>query len=138
MHICINIYIYEEYMEISLLDRVKTWVQVDNQIRNLNARLKELRNEKKIQNESMIQLMKSHDIDNFDLKDGQIQYKRSTKREPLTQSRLLAILSTHPQFAEQAKSVHDFVMENRQVLETDVIVRKTPKKKEKGKEKEED
>jgi len=117
-------------MENTLLDRVKSWVQLDNQIRTLNARLRELRNEKKIQNESMIQLMKEKEIDNFDLKDGQIQYKRASKREPLTQSRLLAILATHPQFgAEQAKSVHDFVMENRQVLETDVIVRKTSKKK---------
>jgi TolA-binding protein len=117
-------------METTLLDRVKSWVQLDNQIRNLNARLKELRKEKKTQNESMIQLMKDKEIDNFDLKDGQIQYKRATKREPLTQSRLLAILSAHPQFgAEQARMVHDFVMENRQVIETDVIVRKTPKKK---------
>lgn len=127
-----NICICTAHMENALLDRVKTWVQLDNQIRSLNARLKELRNEKKVQNESMIQLMKAHEIDNFDLKDGQIQYKRSSKREPLTQSRLLAILSTHPQFgAEQAKHVNDFVMENRQVVETDVIVRKTPKKRNK-------
>ena len=63
-----------------LIDIVKQWVTLDNQIRAMNKKLKELRNDKKEQNEKMIQVMKQNEIDNFDLKDGQIRYKKETKR----------------------------------------------------------
>jgi TolA-binding protein len=108
-----------------LIDIVKQWVTLDNQIRAMNKKLKELRNDKKEQNEKMIQVMKQNEIDNFDLKDGQIRYKKETKREPLTQKTLLKILSKHPQLEqEQAKHLNQFIYDNRQVSEREVVVRK--------------
>lgn len=108
-----------------LIDIVKQWVTLDNQIRAMNKKLKELRNDKKEQNEKMIQVMKQNEIDNFDLKDGQIRYKKETKREPLTQKTLLKILSKHPQLEqEQAKHLNQFIYDNRQVSEKEVVVRK--------------
>jgi hypothetical protein len=108
-----------------LFDVVKSWVVNDNQIRALNKKLKQLRAEKKQNNELMIQIMKQNDIDNFDLKDGQIRYKKEAKREPLTQKKLIEILSTHPQIGEdQAKHLNQFIYDRRKVTEKDVIVRK--------------
>ena len=108
-----------------LIEIVKQWVTLDNQIRAMNKKLKELRNDKKEQNEKMIQVMKQNEIDNFDLKDGQIRYKKETKREPLTQKTLLKILSKHPQLEqEQAKHLNQFIYDNRQVSEKEVVVRK--------------
>lgn len=109
----------------ALIDIVKSWVTIDNQIRALNRKMRELKNEKKIQNEKMITIMKANDIDNFDLKDGVIRYKKETKREPLSQKRLLEILSKHPQLGEeQAKHLNQFVFDRRKVTEKDVITRK--------------
>ena len=109
----------------ALIDIVKSWVTIDNQIRALNRKMRELKNEKKIQNEKMITIMKASDIDNFDLKDGVIRYKKETKREPLSQKRLLEILSKHPQLGgEQAKHLNQFVFDRRKVTEKDVITRK--------------
>ena len=73
----------------------------------------------------MITMMKANDIDNFELKDGQIQYKRYTKRESLTQKKLLQILSKHPQLQqEQVQMLNEYVYDNRKLVEKDMIVRK--------------
>jgi hypothetical protein len=109
----------------ALIDIVKSWVTVDNQIRALSGKLRELRKEKKCKNEDMIKIMKANDIDSFDLKDGQILYKKETKREALTQKKLLDILSKHPQLGEeQAKHLNQFVYDRRKVSEQGVISRK--------------
>lgn len=112
-------------MKEALIDIVKSWVTLDNQIRALAKKSKELRAAKKVQNELMIQVMKENDIDNFDLKDGQIRYKRETHREPLTQKTLIKILSKHPNLgAEQAKHLNQFIFDGRKVTEKEVIIRK--------------
>lgn len=108
-----------------LVEIVKRWVIIDNQIRALNKKLKELRNEKKKQNKEMVEVMKQNDIDTFDIKDGQIQYKKETKREPLTQKTLINILSKHPLLGtDQAKNLNQFIYDNRKVTEKESIVRK--------------
>lgn len=108
-----------------LIQIVKSWVTIDNQIKALNKKAKELREEKKRFNEQMIHAMKANDIDNFDLKDGQIRYKKETRREPLTQKALLRILSKHPQLGiDQAKHLNQFIYDSRTMTEKDVIVRK--------------
>ena len=74
-----------QYTKQDLIETVKKWVQLDNQLKQLNTMSKKIRNDKKIHNQKMIEIMKAHEIDNVELKDGQIQYKKYTKREPLTQ-----------------------------------------------------
>ena len=115
-----------EYSKEDLIHTVKKWVQLDNQIKQLNTMLKKLRNDKKEHNIQMVEMMKANQIDNLELKDGQIQYKKYAKRESLTQKKLLDILSKHPQLqSDQVKMLNDYVYENRKVVETDMVIRKT-------------
>jgi len=73
----------------------------------------------------MMQVMKQNDIDIFDLKDGQIQYKKETKRVALSQKRLLTILSKHPQLGEeQAVELNEYIYQNREEVVKESIVRK--------------
>lgn len=114
------------YSKEDLINTVKKWVYLDNQIKQLNTMLKTLRNEKKEHNVQMVEMMKASNIDNLELKDGQIQYKKYSKRESLTQKKLLDILTKHPQLqSEQVKMLNDYVYENRKVVEKDVVIRKT-------------
>lgn len=111
-----------------LIKTVKSWVHIDNQIKQLSTMMKKLRSEKKEQNEKMIAIMKDNGIDNFDIKDGQIQYKKYSKRETLTQKKLMQILLNHPQIQEeQAQLLNDFIYENRKIEEKDIIIRKMNK-----------
>ena len=109
----------------NLVDTVRNWVQLDNQIRFAQKKLKELRDQKKQKNEEMIRIMKENEIDNFDLKDGQIRYKKEKKRETLTQKKLLNILLSHPQLGKnQAEQLNHFVFESRKVVENETITRR--------------
>tara|TARA_B100001063_G_scaffold235377_1_gene253866 strand:+ start:188 stop:607 length:420 start_codon:yes stop_codon:yes gene_type:complete len=113
------------YSKQELIQTVKKWVYLDNQIKQMSNMLKQLRKDKKKHNENMIDMMKANHIDNFELKDGQIQYKKYASRETLTQKRLLEILSNHPQLqSEQVEVLNEYIYENRRVVEKDAIVRK--------------
>jgi UDP-N-acetyl-D-mannosaminuronate dehydrogenase len=73
----------------------------------------------------MIEIMRDNEIDIFDVKDGQIRYKKEKKREVLTQKKLLNILVNHPQFGkDQAQNLNQYVYDNRKVIESETIIRK--------------
>lgn len=111
-----------------LVDTVKKWVEIDNKLRQVTEVAKKLRKEKKEKNEQMIKIMKENEIDNFEIKDGQIQYKKENKREPLTQKRLISILMEHPQLSEeQVLKLNQYVFECRKVTEIETVVRKMAK-----------
>jgi len=112
----------------TLIETVKKWVEIDNKLRQVTEVAKKLRKEKKEKNEQMIRIMKENEIDNFEIKDGQIQYKKENKREPLTQKRLISILMGHPQLAEeQVVKLNQYVFECRKVIEKETVVRKMTK-----------
>ena len=109
----------------NLTSIVKAWVVNDNQIRALNKKMRELRQEKKFHTEKMVDVMKQYEIDNFDVKDGQIHYRTQNHREPLTQKKLLSILASHPQMSEhQANLLGQFIYDSRKTVQRDVISRK--------------
>lgn len=111
-----------------LIDIVRNWVNIDNQLIKLNQMIKQLRSEKKTLNIEMIQIMKENNIDIFDLKEGQIRYKQEKKKEPLNQKKLLSILSKHPTLAEtQIIELSDFIYQNRTETMKETIIRKIPK-----------
>ena len=108
-----------------LIDAVKEWVKLDNEIRNIQKIQKDKKKAKEDISKSLMNIMKENEIDCFDLKDGQIRYKKESKREALTQKTLLSILSKHPQLGgEQAEHLNQFVYDRRKVIETETITRK--------------
>jgi hypothetical protein len=70
--------------------------------------------------------MSENNIDNFDIKDGQIRYKTEVRKQPISQKTLLSILAKHPQLGEeQAVALNSFIFENRPEVLKESIVRKT-------------
>ena len=113
----------------NLTSIVKSWVVNDNQIRALNKKMRELRQEKKAHTEKMIDVMKQYEIDNFDVKDGQIHCRTQNHREPLTQKKLLSILASHPQMNEhQANLLGQYIYDSRKTVQRDIISRKITNK----------
>lgn len=108
-----------------LIQIVRKWVQIDNQLRAIAKAQKQLREEKKRQNTQMIAVMKENNIDNLDLKDGQIQYKTHNKRETLSQKKLFDILKSHPGLNEnQVDELNTFVYNSRKITQVETIERR--------------
>ena len=108
-----------------LVKIVKEWVRNDNEIRTLQREQAKRRVEKKNISMRLMQIMKTNDIDCFDLNDGQIIYKKKNVKRPITQKILVDILSRYFEGdTDKAMDMNKFILENRVVAVSESIVRK--------------
>jgi len=111
-----------------LINTIKRWVKIDNEIRVLNKELSARKNEKKKISSELIEVMRKNEIDNFELKDGEIQYVKRNVKKPITQKALLSILSEYYKGdLLKASEMNNFIIENREEVVKESIVRKINK-----------
>ena len=108
-----------------LIDTIKKWVKIDNEIRLLQKEQNMRKKEKKTISNDLITVMKNNEIDCFDINDGQIIYSKKSVKKPITQKVLLNLLSTYYNGdVLKASELNDFIMENREETIQEKIVRK--------------
>lgn len=59
-----------------LIENIKEWVKIDNEIRELKKQEKVRRDKQKELSKSLMETMKDNDIDEFDINQGKIIYKK--------------------------------------------------------------
>ena len=112
-----------------LVKIIKDWVKLDNEMRTLQRELNIRKIEKKNTTSRVMEIMRSNNIDCFDMKDGQILYKKRNVKKPVTKSILMEILSTYYEGdQEKAHELNNYIMENRKVSVSETIVRKISNK----------
>ena len=107
-----------------LINIIKDWVSIDNEMREIQKRMKILRNQKKAKSNELIYIMKTNNIDCFDIKDGKINYHKKNMKKPISQKTLLNVLNQYFDNVEKAMEVNNFIMDNRQEIVKETIVRK--------------
>jgi hypothetical protein len=111
-----------------LVQNIKEWVKLDNEIRSLKKEENIRKNEKKKLNENIMNIMKENEIDCIDIKDGQICYNQKSVKKPITKKYLLEILSKYFNGdSEKADHANDFILNNREEVIKESIVRKINK-----------
>ena len=111
-----------------LVQNIKEWVKLDNEIRSLKKEENIRKNEKKKLNENIMSIMKENEIDCIDIKDGQICYNQKSVKKPITKKYLLEILSKYVNGdSEKADHANDFILNNREEVIKESIVRKINK-----------
>lgn len=111
-----------------LIHTIKEWVRIDNELRILSKQQSIRKKEKQEMSESLIEIMRSNEIDCFDIKNGQIMYTKRNVKKPITQKALLNILSNYYKGnVEKAEELNNFIMENREQVVKETIVRKIDK-----------
>ena len=111
-----------------LLENVKTWLDIDNQIRTLQKEIRDRRKLKKDLTESLVGIMKNQDIDALNVPDGQLIYNKTKTKAPLSKKHLLVSLSQF--FKNDQRMVEElskYIMETRQEKEKENIKRKIKK-----------
>ena len=108
-----------------LIHAIKEWVKIDNDILVLQKELKKRKEDKAKLSVNLIDIMKSNDIDVFDIKDGQIQYTHRKIKKPMTKKVLFETLT---KFYDgdflKANEVNSFIMDHREEVTKESIVRK--------------
>lgn len=111
-----------------LVTNVREWVKLDNEMKELAKEVKLRREKKKEISTRLCEVMKSNEIDCFDLNDGQLCYKRSKSKKGLTKDSLLNILQQYfKDDGQRSEPLSKFIMENRIEVERETISRKVVK-----------
>ena len=108
-----------------LINKVRDWVRVDNELRVLQKELLIRKKEKQNISKELMNVMKMNKIDVFDLKDGQLVYASTTVKKPITKKNLLSILSVYFQGNnDKAFELNNFILDNRETTVKEKLVRK--------------
>ena len=109
-----------------LVNKIKEWLQHDDQIKNLQKKIKEHRNEKKILTNNLLDIMKNNEIDCFDINDGKLLLSKNKVKTPLNKKTLLDSLEKYFENNPDvnAEEVSEFILENRQIEIKENIRRK--------------
>lgn len=114
-----------------LLNVVKNWITLDDQIKDLQRRIREIKSEKKSATETLVETMKNNEIDCFELGAGnKLIYTKNKSKKPLSKKHLLDSLSKYFNGnSTQAAELSKFIMNSREETIRENIRRKIPKKK---------
>ena len=111
-----------------LIDSIKDWVKLDNEIRKLQSEISSRKNEKKNVSTKLMQTMNANNIDCFDIKDGQLCYNKRNVKKPITKKGLFDILTKYYNGdLMQATQVNEYIIENREEVVKETLVRKMAK-----------
>ena len=96
---------------------IKQWVNIDSEVKILQKEIKDRRNRKKLLTQNLIEIMKSNEIDYFDINDGKIHYSKNNVKKPITKKHLLNCLSNY--FNEipsvDSDNVVQYILDNREI-----------------------
>lgn len=107
-----------------ILDQVKEWFRIDEDITKLNATIKELKTKKKGISEVLIQNMKEFDVKQFDTKKGKIQFTEKKVKNSITKKYLKECLSALIENDDDREKILEYIYDKREVKIVDSIKRK--------------
>jgi len=104
-----------------LVNNIKEWIKMDSEIVQLKAEIKERNNKKKLLTESLVSVMKTNQIDCFDINDGALIYKKNKVKKPINGKTLLSALQNfYKNDVKIAEELTKYIMDSReeQIKET--------------------
>ena len=112
-----------------LVSYVKEWVSIDEEMKQLQKVMREKRQKKKELNDVLIQVMKQHEIECFDTKNGKLLYSVNKTKKAITKKMLMETLQKYyKNDDEKANELASFILESRDESIKETIKRKDGKK----------
>ena len=111
-----------------LVNNIKEWIKIDNEISQLKAEIKERTNKKKTLTDNLVTVMKSNSIDCFDINGGALIYKKNKVKKPINGKTLLSALQNYyKNDTKIAEELTKHVMDSREEQIKETIKRKIEK-----------
>ena len=111
-----------------LIQNIKEWMKIDNEINKLNKELKELKFKQKLFTKNLVNVMKTNQLECFDINGGRIMYKKNKLKKPINTKMLLQTLKNYytdnPTIADE---VTEYILSNREEVIKETIKRKIDK-----------
>ena len=107
----------QDISKAELINIIKNWKQLDDELKAIQKEIKERKNKKKNLTEQLVKIMRSNEIDCFDINNGKLLYTQSKQKSSINRAYLLEVMSKYFQNDNSIEidKVTDFILENRQV-----------------------
>lgn len=112
-----------------LVSYVKEWVNIDEEMKELQKIMREKRQKKKELNDVLIEVMKKNEIECFDTNNGKLLYSVNKTKKAITKKMLLETLQKY--FKNDDNKVNEmasFILDSRDECVKETIKRKDGKK----------
>lgn len=105
-----------------LVQNIKDWIKLENDISKLNLDLKEKKEKKKQLTVNLVKTMKDNSIECFDINGGSLIYKSRKQKKAITGKTLLTTLQNYYKSDEKmAEELTKYIMENREIVIKETI-----------------
>jgi hypothetical protein len=107
----------QDISKAELINIIKNWKQLDDELKAIQKEIRERKNKKKNLTEQLVKIMRSNDIDCFDINNGKLLYTQSKQKSSINRTYLLEVMSKYFQDDNSIEidKVTDYILENRQV-----------------------
>ena len=111
-----------------LVTNIKEWIKVDNEIAQLKLEIKNRTDNKKKLSLNLVNVMKSNQIDCFDINGGSLVYKKSTVKTAINGKSLLEALQIYyKNDVKTAEELTQHILDSRKEQIKETIKRKIDK-----------
>jgi hypothetical protein len=112
-----------------LAQNIKGWIQTEKEIKQLKKQLNELKTIKGEYTDALVDIMKTNEIDCFDINEGKIIYTQNRIKSTINKKYLLNCLEKYFENKPNIEpdDITKFILENREVKTTEGIRYKMPK-----------
>ena len=108
-----------------LIDLIKKWIKTDNEMRTLKQEVANRKKNKDKLSSELLTIMKSKDIDSFNINSGKIEYVQRKTKKPISKKLLQTILSKYYKGdINKANELNDFILDNREETSKDLLIHK--------------
>jgi CxxC motif-containing protein len=108
-----------------LIDLIKKWIKTDNEMRTLKQEVANRKKTKDKLSSELLTIMKSKDIDSFNINSGKIEYVQRKTKKPISKKLLQTILSKYYKGdTNKANELNDFILDNREETSKDLLIHK--------------
>ena len=115
-------------MNNELVNNIKNWLGIDDEIKKLQKEIKNLRMKKKLFTQNLVTIMKDNDIDAFDINDGKLLYTKTNIKTPISKKHLIESVSKYFKGDEKRiQELCDFILNTREIKTKENIKRKIKK-----------
>jgi hypothetical protein len=113
----------------AIVENIKDWIKINNKIIELQNHLKKLKEEKKKFSNNLIKIMESNEIDEFNINENKLVYKKTKTKATINKNYLMSILGNYfennPEIDNEDLS--KFILDNRPIKENSSLVIKENK-----------
>ena len=109
-----------------LIDKIKEWISHDDHIKQLQQQIKQHRTEKKELTLSLLDIMKTNEIECFDINNGKLIFCKNKVKIPINKTMLLESLEKYFKNNPEINpgDVSEFILESRETKIKENIRRK--------------